>query len=84
MLCYDRTDICEGINVNKTKKSKECNICHYQYFLNKGFKFQQDVSNGSRDLLMISMDLTNIAILKIKGADYRCSISRISKSEAIK
>ena len=30
------------------------------------------------------MNLSNITILKIKNADYRCIISEISKSEAIK
>ena len=33
---------------------------------------------------MISMDLSNIAILNIKDSDYRCIISGIRKSEAIK
>ena len=28
MLCYDKTDISEGIDVNKTSGSKECDICH--------------------------------------------------------
>ena len=32
---------------------------------------------------MMSMHLRDIAILNIKGADYRCILSRISKSEAI-
>ena len=32
---------------------------------------------------MISMNLSNIAYLNMKGADYRCVISGISKSEAI-
>ena len=27
----------EGIHVNKTSKSKECDICPYWHFLNKGF-----------------------------------------------
>ena len=31
----------------------------------------------------MSMNLTNIAILNIKSADYRCIISGISKNEAI-
>ena len=26
---YERTDISEGIDVNKTNLSKECNICYY-------------------------------------------------------
>ena len=27
MLYYDRIDVSEGIDVNKTSASKECNIC---------------------------------------------------------
>ena len=37
MIYYDRIDVSEGIDVNKTSESKECNICHYWYFLNEGF-----------------------------------------------
>ena len=40
ILYYDRIDVSEGINVNKTSKSKERDICHYCCFLNRGFKFQ--------------------------------------------
>ena len=29
MLYYDRIDIPEGIDFNKTSESKECDICHY-------------------------------------------------------
>ena len=29
MLEYDRIDISEGIDTNKTRASKECTICHY-------------------------------------------------------
>ena len=29
MLEYDRIDISEGIDINKTNASKECDICHY-------------------------------------------------------
>ena len=32
MIYYDRTDISEGIGVNKTSKWTECNICHCWYF----------------------------------------------------
>ena len=32
---------------------------------------------------MMSMNLSHIAILNIKGSDYRCIISLISKNEAI-
>ena len=33
------------------------------------------------DLLIMSMSLSDIAILNIKGSDYRCIISLISKNE---
>ena len=36
MLYYDRIDVSEGIDINKTRKSKECDIFHYWYFLNNG------------------------------------------------
>ena len=83
MLYYDRIDVSEGTNVNKTVSSKECDICYYCYFLNKGFNFQPYVCNRYHDLLTMSMNLSDIAILNIKAADYRCIISGISKSEAI-
>ena len=46
MLYYDIIDVSEGIDVNKTSSSKECNICHYWYFLDEGFKFQHDICNS--------------------------------------
>ena len=84
MLYYDRIEVSEGIDVNKTSASKECDICHYWYFLNYSFKFQPNVYNRCHDLLMMSINLSNIAILNIKGSDYHCVISLISKNEAIK
>ena len=75
MLYFDRTNVSEGIDINKASKLKECDICHYWYFLNKGFKFQPNVCNRCHDLLMMSMNLSDIAILNIKSADYRCVIS---------
>ena len=62
MLYYDRIDVSEGIDVNKTSKSEECDICHYWYFLKRGFKFQPNICNRSHDLLMMSMNLSSIAI----------------------
>ena len=43
MLYYDRIDVSEEIGVNKTSESKECDVCHYWYFLNFSFKFQPNV-----------------------------------------
>ena len=71
MLYYDRIDISEGIDVDKTSASKECNICHYWYFLNYSFKVQPNDYNRCHDLLM-SMNLDNIAILNNKGSYCHC------------
>ena len=44
---------------------KSAVFCHYWHFLDKGFHFQAHVCNGSHDLLMMSMNLSNIALLLI-------------------
>ena len=37
MLAYERTDISDGIDVNKSDESKKCMLCYYWYFLDKSF-----------------------------------------------
>ena len=83
MLCLCRIDISEGIDVKKMSKSKERDICHHRYFLDKGFKFQSNISNGYHDVLMVSVNLRDVAVLNIHSADNCCIISGISKSGAI-
>ena len=86
MLYYDRIDIFEGNDVNKTTAPKDCDVCHYwlyHYLLNDSFKLQPNAWNRCHDLLMMSIKLSNFAILKIKGSDYCCVISLMSKNETI-
>ena len=52
-------------------------ISHYWCFLNYSY-------NRCHDLLMMSINLIDIAVLNIKGSDYHCIISLISKNKAIK
>ena len=70
--------------LKKTSALKDCDICHYWYFLIYSFKFQPDVCNRCHDLLIISINLSHVAILNTKSSDYCCIISLISKNEAIK
>ena len=84
MLYFDKIDIFEIIDINKTSASKERDICHYWYFWNKGFKFQPNLCNRCHDLIMISTKLSDIAITKMKNTDYLCIITGISKSIAMK
>ena len=74
MICYDGIDVSEGIDVNNTSTSKECDVCHYWYFLNSSFKFQPNICNRCHSLLMMSMNLSDIAIFNITGSDYHCII----------
>ena len=38
MLKCDKIDISEEIDVNKTNASKQCDICHYWYFKDIGYR----------------------------------------------
>ena len=39
MLQYDKIDVSEGIDINKTSESKECMVGYYRYFNDIGYKF---------------------------------------------
>ena len=69
-MYYDRIDVSEGIDVNKTSASKECDVWQYWYFLIYSFKFQSNVCNRYQDLSMVSVVLSDIVILIIKSTDY--------------
>ena len=84
MLQYQKIDVSEGINVNKTSASKECEFCHYWFFKDFGFKFEEHVCNRCHDLLTMAYSLKNIAILSAKGATFRCLLMGTSKNEALK
>ena len=46
---YDRIDISEGIDFNKISLSKQCDICHYWYFKDIGFKYEPYLCDGCHD-----------------------------------
>ena len=84
MLLYEKIDVSEGIDVNKTSASKECELCHYWFFKDIGFKFEERVCNRCHDLLTMVYFLKNVAILSAKGATFRCLLMGINKNEALK
>ena len=51
MIEYERIDISQGIDVNKTNLSKDCDICHCWYFKDIGFKYEPYLCNGCHDLM---------------------------------
>ena len=84
MLQYQKIDVSEVIDVNKTNASKECKLCHYWFFKNVGFKFEENVCNRCHDLLTMAYSLKNITILNAKGATFKCLLMGTSKNEALK
>ena len=84
MLEYERIDISEGIYVNKINLSKQCDICHYWYFKNIGFKFGPYLCNGCYDLMQKAMSFNNLAIVYVKGNACRIHFWYMSKNVAIK
>ena len=79
---YERIYVSEGTGINKTIVWMECMLCHYWYFKDVAYKFKPLVCTKLHDVLMTSYELKNIAILKVKGVDYRCILWGISKNEA--
>ena len=80
---YDRIDISEGIYVNKTSASKERDICHYWYFKDIGFKYEQYLCNDCHDLMQKAMSFNNVAIVYVKGSAYRINFWYMSKDDAL-
>ena len=81
MLEYERIDISEGIDVNKTNLSKECDICHYWYFKDIGFKYEKYLCNACHDLMQ--MIFNNVAIVYVKGNAFKIHFWYMSKDDAV-
>ena len=80
---YEKIDISEGIDTNKTSASKECMLCHYWCFKDVGFKFEPDVCNKCHDVLKTANEFKGIVLLNVKGVDFRCIMWGISRGEAV-
>ena len=74
ILHNNNIDVSEGIDINKSNKSKECVVCYYWYFKDIGYKYEPYVCNGCHDISMMPYKLGNIVILNTKDIDYRYAI----------
>ena len=84
MIRYHKINVPEGIDVNKTSASRECLLCHYWFFKDIGFKFEDYICNKCNDLLTRTHSLKGITILNAKGNTYRCILMGISKNKGLK
>ena len=78
-----RIDISEGIDINKTSVSKECDICHYWYFKDISFKYESYFCSGWHDLMQKAMSFNDVAVIYVKGSAYRIHFWYMSKDDAI-
>ena len=78
---YNRIDILERIDIDETNASKECDIYHYWYFLDKGFKYEPYLCNVCHDVTQKTMNFNDVAIASIKGNDYRINFWYMSKDD---
>ena len=83
MLEYDRIDMSEGIDVNKTSLSKECDIYRYWYFKDNGLKYEKYLCNGCHDLMQKAMSFNIVTIIYVKGSSYRIHFWYMCKDDAI-
>ena len=63
MMEYREIDVSERIDMNKIGT---------WLFKNVGYKFIPHICNKCHDVLAIAYESKNIAILAVKGVDYRC------------
>ena len=82
MLEYERINISEGIDVDKTDIWKECMFCHYWYFLNKGFKYGPYLCDGCYDILQRLAGFKNITIVHHRKNAYRIYFQYMNKHKA--
>ena len=54
ILQHQKVDVSEGIDVNKTRASKEYELCYYWLFKDVRFKFEEHVCNGCHYLLTMT------------------------------
>ena len=62
---------------------KECDICHYWYFKNIGFKHESYLCNDPHDLMQKAVSFDNVAIVYVKESGYRIHFWYMSKDDAI-
>ena len=70
-------------DVNKTNLSKECDICHYWYFKDIGFKYEPYLCNGCHDLMQKAVSFSNVAIVYVRGSACRIHFWYMSQDDAI-
>ena len=82
MLQYKKISVSEGIDVKKQVLQK--NVCFAIIVILKTLDVNlYHVCNKCHDVLTTAYELKNIAILSVRGVDFRCILWGISRDEAV-
>ena len=84
MLEYEKIEISEGTDVNKSGNSKECSLCHFWYFIDKNFNYELYLCNGCHGMSMKVVSIKNLSIIYSKGNAYRVNFAFMSINDDIK
>ena len=82
MLEYDKIDISEEIDINKTNELKACMLCHYWHFLNKNFSYGPYLCDCCYNIVQKSIRFKNIAIVHVKKSVCGIYFQDMKKREA--
>ena len=83
MLEDDKTDISEGIDINKCEEtSRKCSLCKFYYFLDKNFKCGPYLCDGCYDMSMKAVSMQNLTIINHNGNYYGVIFAFMSKKDA--
>ena len=82
MIEFDKIDLDEGIDLNKTSNARESWLCKFWYILDKNFNYQK-YCDGCHDMSMKTISINNLAIVYYKGNAYRIHFWNMSKDDVI-
>ena len=67
----------------KQAHQKKCDISHYWYFKDIGFKCEPYLCDGCHDLMQKAMSFNDIALIYVKGNVYRIHFWYMRKDEVV-
>ena len=74
----------QGIDFNQTNELCKCIICNWYYFLKINFRFRPKVCDGCHNLMQNVKSFNDVAIVFVKGNDYKIYSFSMSKDDAIR
>ena len=83
MLYCNKTNISEWITLTNQVSQKNVWFVIIVFFFNSNYTYETEVCYGCHDISRMVYEIENIAILNIKGVDFRCVIWNMARNDAI-